>query len=279
MSKSHKALCLFCLSLFLIWALIPAQAESSGTGLHIYFLDVGQGDAAVILCDGEAMIIDGGESKHSSFIYSFLWNTLELEEVKIMIASHPHADHVGGLAAALNACPVGVLYTPVTEYETKTWQSVIKYAEAQGTPILIPEPGEQLALGGATVDILGPIWYSNNMNDLSLIVKITYGSTSFLFTGDAEWDEEHDLIEAGIDLSADVLKVAHHGSDTSTSYVFLREVAPTYAVISVSKESQYGHPHSETLNRLEDAGVIVYRTDIQGTIECISDGETISFLQ
>ena len=196
-----------------------------------------------------------------------------------MIASHPHADHVGGLAAALNACPVGVLYTPVTEYETKTWQSVIKYAEAQGTPILIPEPGEQLALGGATVDILEPIWYSNNMNDLSLIVKITYGSTSFLFTGDAEWDEEHDLIEAGIDLSADVLKVAHHGSDTSTSYVFLREVAPTYAVISVSKESQYGHPHSETLNRLEDAGVIVYRTDIQGTIECFSDGETISFLQ
>ena len=138
---------------------------------------------------------------------------------------------------------------------------------------------EQLALGDATIDILGPIWYSSNMNDLSLIIKITYGSTSFLFTGDAEWDEEHDLLEAGIDISANVLKVAHHGSDSSTSYVFLREVAPTYAVISVSKESQYGHPHSETLNRLEDAGVIVYRTDIQGTIECISDGETISFLQ
>ena len=225
------------------------------------------------------MMIDGGDSKHSSFIYSFLRNKLELEEIKIIVASHPHADHAGGLAAALNACPVGVLYTPVIEYDTKTWHSVIKYAEAQGTPIVIPEPGEQLALGGATIDILGPIWYSSNMNDLSLIIKITYGSTSFLFTGDAEWDEEHDLLEAGIDISANVLKVAHHGSDSSTSYVFLREVAPTYAIISVSKESQYGHPHSETLNRLEDAGVIVYRTDIQGTIECISDGETISFLQ
>ena len=279
MSKSLKALCLFCLSLFLILALIPAQAESSETGLHIYFLDVGQGDAAIILCDGEAMMIDGGDSKHSSFIYSFLRNKLELEEIKIIVASHPHADHAGGLAAALNACPVGVLYTPVIEYDTKTWHSVIKYAEAQGTPIVIPEPGEQLALGGATIDILGPIWYSSNMNDLSLIIKITYGSTSFLFTGDAEWDEEHDLLEAGIDISANVLKVAHHGSDSSTSYVFLREVAPTYAIISVSKESQYGHPHSETLSRLADAGVIVYRTDLQGTIECVSDGKTITFLQ
>ena len=279
MSKSLKVLCLFCLSLFLILALIPAQAEPAETGLHIYFLDVGQGDAAIILCDGEAMMIDGGDSKHSSFIYSFLRNKLELEEIKIMVASHPHADHAGGLAAALNACSVGVLYTPVNEYNTKTWHSVIKYAEAQGTPILIPEPGEQLVLGDATVDILGPIWYSSNMNDLSLIIKITYGSTSFLFTGDAEWDEEHDLIEAGIDMSADVLKVAHHGSDSSTSYVFLREVAPTYAVISVSKESQYGHPHSETLSRLADAGVIVYRTDLQGTIECVSDGKTVTFLQ
>ena len=279
MSKSLKALCLFCLSLFLISALIPAQAEPAETGLHIYFLDVGQGDAAVILCDGEAMMIDGGDSKYSSFIYSFLRNTLAIDEIKIMVASHPHADHAGGLAAALNACPVGVLYTPVIEYDTKIWHSVIKYAEAQGTPIVIPEPGEQLALGDATIDILGPIWYSSNMNDLSLIIMITYGSTSFLFTGDAEWDEEHDLLEAGIDISANVLKVAHHGSDSSTSYVFLREVAPTYAIISVSKESQYGHPHSETLSRLEDAGVTIYRTDLQGTIECVSDGITITFLQ
>ena len=204
---------------------------------------------------------------------------MELEEIKIMIASHPHADHVGGLAAALNACPVGVLYTPVIEYDTKTWESVLKYAEAQGTPILIPEPGEELALGNATVTILGPIWYSNNMNNLSLIVKICYGNTSFLFTGDAEWDEEHDLIEAGVDVSADVLKVAHHGSDTSTSYVFLREVSPTYAIISVSNESQYGHPTSAVLSRLEDAGAIVYRTDLSGTIECFSDGKTITFVQ
>ena len=280
MSKIVRKLCALLLSTFLIFGtILPGLAELSETGLRIYFLDVGQGDAAVIICDGEAMMIDGGDSKHSSYIYSFLKNTLELEEIKIMVASHPHADHVGGLAAALNACPVGVLYTPVIEYDTKVWNSVIKYAEAQGTPILIPEPGEELVLGSAVVTILGPIWYSNNMNNLSLIVKITYGDTSFLFTGDAEWDEEHDLIEAGIDVSADVLKVAQHGSETSTSYLFLREVSPTYAVISVSKESQYGHPTSAVLSRLEDAGTIIYRTDLHGTIECFSDGETITFMQ
>ena len=255
----------------------PSYADILEDGLHIYFLDVGQGDAAVILCDGEAMMIDGGDSKHSSFIYSFLRNTLELDEIEIMIASHPHADHVGGLAAALNACPVGVLYTPLLDYDTKTWQSVIKYAEAQGTPILIPEPGDQLSLGDSTVEIIGPIWYSNKTNNLSLIVKVTYGDTSFLFTGDAEWDEEHDLVEAGADLKADVLRVAHHGSETSSSYVFLREVMPTYAVISVGKQNQYGHPSSEVISRLEDTGASIYRTDINGTIECYSDGKIISF--
>lgn len=280
MSKLFRILCAFLLSAFLILGLLlPSNAESLEEGLNIYFLDVGQGDAAVIVCDGEAMMIDGGDSKHSSYIYSFLRNTLDLKEIKIMIASHPHADHVGGLSAALNACPVGVIYTPVIEYDTKTWRSVVNYAEAQGTPIFIPEPGEELALGNAVVTIIGPIWYSNNMNNLSLIVKITYGDTSFLFTGDAEWDEEHDLIEAGIDVSADVLKVAHHGSETSTSYVFLREVSPTYAIISVSKESQYGHPTSAVLSRLEDAEIVIYRTDLHGTIECFSDGENITFLQ
>ena len=256
---------------------LPAHGETDETGLHIYFLDVGQGDAAIILCDGEAMMIDGGDSKHSSFIYSFLRNTLNLDEIEIMIASHPHADHVGGLAAALNACPVGVIYTPFIDYDTKTWQSVLKYADAQGTPILIPVPSEELVLGSASVEIIGPIWYSNTTNNLSLIVKVSYGEISFLFTGDAEWDEEHDLVEAGVDLAADVLKVAHHGSGTSNSYVFLREVNPAFAVISVGKQNEYGHPSPEVIQRLEDSGAAIYRTDIHGTIECFSDGTTISF--
>ena len=138
-------------------------------------------------------------------------------------------------------------------------------------------PGDVFDLGGATVEILGPLWYSNNTNDLSLIMRITYGDVSFLFTGDAEWDEEHDLVEAGIDINADVLKVCHHGSSTSSSYVFLREVSPEYAVISVGKDNQYDHPTVETLSRLTDVGAVIYRTDEQGTIICTTDGTTVTF--
>ncbi len=260
------------LILILLFLTSTATAE-----LTVHFLDVGQGDAAIVLCDGEAMMIDGGESKYSQLIFSYLRKTLNLSYIDVMVASHPHADHVGGLSAALNACQVGVLYTPEADYPSKTWDSVLKYADAQGTPVIIPMPGDVFDLGGATVEVLGPLWYSNNTNDLSLIMRITYGDVSFLFTGDAEWDEEHDLVEAGIDINADVLKVCHHGSSTSSSYVFLREVSPKYAVISVGEDNQYDHPTVETLSRLTDVGAVIYRTDEQGTIICTTDGTTVTF--
>ena len=132
-------------------------------------------------------------------------------------------------------------------------------------------------IGSAKVDILGPLKQYRNTNDLSIVCKITYGHTSFLFGGNVEWEAEHDLVEAGVDLSADVLKVNHHGSETSTSYVFLREVMPTYAIISVGADNPYGHPSDEVLSRLEDAGAIVMRTDQMGTIICVSDGQSIVF--
>ena len=115
------------------------------------------------------------------------------------------------------------------------------------------------------------------MNDLSLIIKLSYGDTSILITGDAEWEAEHDLRDAGVDVSADVLRVGHHGSNTSTSYQFLRAVAPQYAIISVGTNNTYGHPDEETLSRLEDADVIVMRTDLLGSILCFSDGHAITF--
>ena len=192
------------------------------------------------VCEGAVMIVDGGPPSASQFIYSFLRNTLKIDHIDVMIATHPHADHVGGLSAALNACSVDVLYTSETNYDTKAWQSVLKYADAQGTPVIIPYPGDSFDLGSATVEILGPLWYHNSLNDLSLIIKITYGDTSILITGDAEWEAEHDLLDAGIDVSADVLRVGHHGSNTSTSYQFLRAVAPTYGIISVGAETPMG---------------------------------------
>ena len=162
-------------------------------------------------------------------------------------------------------------------FVTKTWQSVLKYAEAQGTPVVIPVPGDSFDLGSAVVDIIGPLWHHNDLNDMSLIIKITYGDTSFLFMGDAEWEAEHDLLEAGIDLSADVLRVGHHGSNSSTGYQFLRAVSPTYGIISVGSNNSYGHPTEEVLSRLHDADVTILRTDLHGTIICTSDGESLFF--
>lgn len=253
----------------------PAIAEDSG--LTVYFLDVGQADAAVIVCDDEVLMIDGGNVADSSFVYSYLTNTLGLERIDYMIGTHAHEDHIGGLSAALNACSVGTVYSSVTDYDSDAFRDFRRYAEDRGAALTVPDVGDTFDVGDAEVEFLAPVYDYDNVNDQSIVVRIEYGDTSFLFTGDAEWDSEHDMIDAGADLSADVLKVGHHGSDTSSSYVFLREVMPRYAVISVGEGNSYGHPTEETLSRLSDVGAEIYRTDLQGTMICRSDGQDITF--
>ena len=223
------------------------------------------------------LMIDGGNAADSSLIYSMLKKTLSIEHIDYMIASHPHEDHVGGLSGALNACSVDTLYTPLLDYDTKAFRSMIRYAQEQGTTISIPAPGDHFMIGGADVEILGPLRQYDDMNDMSIICRITFGNTTFLFGGDAEWDAEHDLVAAGYDLSADVLKVNHHGSNTSSSYVFLRAVMPSYAIISVGETNSYGHPSEDVLSRLWDVGAAIMRTDELGTIECVSDGLNVYF--
>ena len=265
------------LSIFLPNVLPIDRAWAEESLLRIIFVDVGQADSTIIICDGEVLMIDGGNAADSQLIFSMLRNTLGIDHINYMIATPPHEDHVGGLAAAFNACSVDVLLTPVLEYDTKAFQSMMKYAEQQGTSIQIPQPGDSFMIGSAYVEILGPVRYYENYNDMSIICKITYGETTFLFGGDAEWDAEHDLVDSGADLSADVLRVNHHGSNSSSTYVFLRAVMPTYAIISVGTGNPYGHPTEETLARLGDVGAVVMRTDEMGSIECTSDGSNIIF--
>ncbi len=262
------------LALLVMLSLIPAAAKCE---LTIHFLDVGQGDAAIILCDGESMIIDGGPSAASSFIYSYIRNTLELSYVDYVIATHPHEDHIGGVAAVLNAVPVDLILTPVVTWDTSVFDAVVRYADLQGAPMVVPETGDVLHLGGATVTVLHcwpEAWVTN---DMSIAVRIDYGETSFIFTGDAESMAEYMMVDTGLPLKADVLKVGHHGSSSSSTEEFIRIVNPTYAVISCGRGNSYGHPHSETMATLKAAGAEVYRTDMQGTIICTSDGKQISF--
>jgi len=266
------------LSLILtLCSLLPCQGLAEPR-FEIHFLDVGQGDAAIVICDDEVMMIDGGNPDDSDFIYSYLKNTIQVDHIDYMIASHPHEDHIGGLSGALNACSVGKVYSPVLEYDSRAFSSLVKYTEKQGLKLTLPVVGETFSLGSAVVQILGPIQTYDSINDMSIIVRIVYGETSFLFTGDAEWDAEHDLVDSGYDLSADLLKVAHHGSDTSSSYVFLREVMPQYAVISVGIGNSYAHPSETVLNRLDDCNTSIFRTDLLGTIILHSNGLDVELL-
>ena len=250
-------------------------AAQAGT-LTVTWLDVGQGDAAVIQCGGQAMLIDGGKPEKSSYIYAWLQQH-GLSYLDVIVATHVDADHIGGLSGALNYASVGTAYCPVTTGTTETFQSFVKYLAQRGKQITVPTAGETFALGGAQVQILGPLRRAEDSNDNSIVLKVSFGATSFLFTGDAERAEEQDLLNAGVNLQSTVLKVGHHGSDTSTSYPFLRAVAPKYAVISVGTGNSYGHPTEAVLSRLRDAGVTTFRTDMQGEITAVSDGQTVNF--
>ena len=248
-----------------------------GDLLTVWFIDVGQADSTLIVCGGETMLIDGGNISDSSLIYSFL-KEHGIKRLNYIVATHPHEDHIGGLSGALNYADADVIYCPVKEYDSTAFRNFTKYLRAQNKEITIPKAGSEFSLGKANVQILGPLKEYSDMNNMSIVLKITFGETSFLFTGDAEREAEHDLINSGSDLKADVLKAGHHGSASSSSYPFLYHVMPEYAVISCEKDSRYGHPDSGTLSRFKDLPAAVYRTDLHGTVTCISDGYTISFI-
>jgi competence protein ComEC len=253
-----------------------AGSVGEARGFTIYFIDVGQADSALVLCDGRSMLIDGGNVADSDLIYAFL-KKHGVKRLDYIVATHGHEDHCGGLAGALNYAEAGIALSPVTKFDSVAFGNFVKYLDEQGVSITVPEPGHAFALGNASVELIGPITESAEPNNTSIVLRVVYGETSFLFTGDAERAEEADILDASFDLQSTVLKVGHHGGDTSTTYPFLREVMPKYAIISVGANNSYGHPHENTLSRLRDAGAAVYRTDLQGTITCVSDGKTVSF--
>lgn len=254
----------------------PTQAPTEGGSLEVHFIDVGQADAALVICDGHYMLIDGGNTEDSSLIYAYL-ERCGAKHIDYMVASHAHEDHVGGLAGALNYAEVDTVLCPVTDYDTKAFRSMLKYLKKQEKSLTVPAPGDKFDLGSARVELLGPVKKYDDPNNTSIVLRIDYGETSFLFTGDMEMEAEGDLIDSGANLSATVLKVGHHGSDTSTGYRFLREVMPEYAVISVGEGNIYGHPDQAVLSRFRDAETEVYRTDMQGDIVARSDGTIVTF--
>lgn len=257
------------------------NSEASGNltnqDFEVHFIDVGQADSALILCDGEALLIDGGTNEAGPLVADYI-EELDVDRLKYMIGTHPHEDHIGGLDTVMDSVTTETLLVPSLEYDSKTYGDVLEAAGNNHVSIQYPAVGDTYSLGEAVVTVLAPVRSGYvDTNNYSIVVRIDYGEISFLFTGDAEIESEYDMLETGLDLKADVLKVGHHGSDTSTSEGFIRAVCPSYAVISVGAGNSYGHPTAQTIERLTEYGVIYYRTDELGNITAYSDGKDIRF--
>lgn len=258
---------------------VPETTGAPGEeSLVVHFLDVGQADCALIESGGEYLLIDGGNRGDSSLVVSFL-EQQGVEELSAVVCTHAHEDHVGGLPGVLAVYPTAAVYAPTRTYSSQVFDDFAYYTDQQGLEIAIPAPGDSWSLGSAKITVLGPVKSYAETNNTSLVLRVELGDTAFLFTGDMETTAETDLLDYWEDepelLKADVLKVGHHGSDTSTGYRLLYQVEPEYAVISVGAGNSYGHPNEAPLSRLSQAGAVILRTDELGTIQAVSDGKTV----
>ena len=249
--------------------------------LLVHFLDVGQADCILIQePGGKAMLIDAGNNADSEFVIDYL-EKRQIEKLEYVIGTHPHEDHIGSLDSVIYAFDIGKVFMPKKTNTTKTFEDVLQAISDKGLQITAPEVGDTYRLGEAYWTILAPNKDYKEINNSSIVIRLVYGETSFMFTGDAEELSELDILDNSIpfidDLKSDVLKVGHHGSSTSTSDPFLEAVSPEYAVISVGKDNSYGHPHKEILEKLSKEGIEVLRTDERGSIIASSDGKTIVF--
>ena len=255
-----------------------AQVTLSGNGLTIHFLDVGQADCALLECDGEFMIIDGGNVEDGQMVVSYL-KQMGVERLAHVVCTHAHEDHVGGLPAVLSVFDADIVYAPVTEYNTKVFRDFVEKTENRAGSITVPSPGDQFALGSTSVTVLGPVQEYDDPNNTSIVLKVSYGESDFLFTGDMEILAENDMLNYWgdrVDWNAELLKVGHHGSETSSGYRLVYEVNPGYGVISVGEGNKYGHPDEKPMSRLNDAGVVLFRTDRLGHVIAETDGSEIT---
>ncbi|MGN0534093.1 MAG: ComEC/Rec2 family competence protein [Eubacterium sp.] len=255
----------------------PAAAQNGGEGwLSVHYLDVGQGDSEFVqLPNGECMLIDAGDMNYGGEITEQI-KSLGYDKIDYLIATHPHADHIGGMSEVIESFEIGEIYMPRAIANTATFEELLNTISDKGLSISTARSETVIEeSGGLTMEFLSPCSAEyDDLNNYSAVLKITYNDSSFIFTGDAEDASENEMLENSYSkLNADVLKVGHHGSKYSTTEDFLDAVSPEYAVISCGKDNSYGHPHSETVKRLTDAGVKLYRTDRLGAVTISTSGD------
>lgn len=250
----------------------------SPSQMEVHFIDVGQADSILIESANEYMLIDAGNNEDGELVVNYLRKE-GVDKLKYVIATHPHEDHIGGMDDVINNFDVNTVFMPDVAHTTKTFEDVLTAIADNNLEITIPSVGEQYEVGEARFVIIAPNQddYGNNLNNASIGIKLVNGQNSFLMCGDAEKTAEKEMLDNGIDISAQVYKVSHHGSDTATTDEFLEAISPEYAVIECGENNEYGHPHEDTLKKLADKGIEVFRTDTNGTIIAVSDGKTITW--
>ncbi|QNK40974.1 ComEC/Rec2 family competence protein [Caproicibacter fermentans] len=256
-------------------SLTPSNSPERRNQLTVYYLDVGQGDSEFIeLPDGRSMLIDAGNPENGGQIARFL-DTQSIKKIDYLVATHPHADHIGGMPQVVQSIDIGSVYMPKVSATSRTFENLLSSIQKKGLQIQTARAGVTLLdRGDLKAVLVAPVGSGyNDLNQYSAVIKLSYDNTSFLFMGDAGAQSEKEITA---DVRADVLKVGHHGSDTASTEAFLKRVSPRYAVIEVGKDNSYGHPAESTLKKLRRIGAEIYRTDEDGTIKIQSDGNNIT---
>ena len=247
--------------------------------MAVHFIDVGQGDSILIsMPTGENMLIDAGDNDKGEVVVDYL-RSQGVERIDYLVGTHPHADHIGGLDDVIDEFDIGEIYMPRVTHTTKTYMDVLEAIDRKGLKIKAARSGLTIPIEGAMAEILAPDsdLKSDNLNDFSIVIRLTYGQTAFLFQGDAEKRTEDSILSSYDNIKTHVIKLGHHGSSTSNTEDYIEAVDPEYAVIMLGADNKYGHPHKEVISLMEDKGITVYRTDLDGTIVAISDGKEVYF--
>ena len=244
--------------------------------LNIHYIDVGQADSILITLNDSAMLIDAGNNADGKDVVDYI-TSQGISKLDYVIGTHPHEDHIGGLDDVIKNFKIGKLIMPKIQTNTKTFEDVLDAAKKKKLSVTTPKIGTKYTLSDAEFTILSCKNEDvENLNLSSVVIKLVFGENSFIFCADAETENEYEMLNSGYDLKANVIKLGHHGSSSSSSEKFLKAVDPDVAIISVGKDNDYGHPHSKIIKRLNRLGIKAYRTDLNGTIILSSDGENIN---
>lgn len=267
------------------WNDIFASAELTNTAdaakqpFSAHYIDVGQGDCILIKSDDRNVLIDAGERGNADKIIRYL-KQYDVTKLDYVIATHPHSDHIGSMAEVISAFPVSNVIMPKLSKSntptTKTYENLLKAVQKTGAKVIPAVPSESYEIGGADMTVLAPLSDKDDINNMSVVVRVVYGDNSFLFTGDAEEESENRILKSGASVRSDVMKGGHHGSRTSSSEKYMDAVSPSLYIVSCGKDNDYGHPHKETVDMLEKRKISYLRTDEAGSIVVGSDGKKLS---